>query len=60
MQVEFQWYIEMRHKFLKKPLPRHFSVFVRNIPVRQSYQKSIVLLFARTRVRKDHSHSQYY
>ncbi|KAL7578677.1 hypothetical protein ACA910_009816 [Epithemia clementina (nom. ined.)] len=29
---EFNWYIEMRHKFLKKPLARHFAVFVRNIP----------------------------
>lgn len=29
---EFEWYIEMRHKFLRKPLIRHFAVFVRNIP----------------------------
>ena len=30
--VEFEWYIEMRHKFLRKPLVRHFAIFVRNIP----------------------------
>ena len=30
--LEFRWYIQMRHKFLRKPLPRHFTVFVRNIP----------------------------
>ncbi|KAL7556780.1 hypothetical protein ACA910_005222 [Epithemia clementina (nom. ined.)] len=30
--LEFDWYIEMRHKFLRKPLARHFAVFVRNIP----------------------------
>ena len=29
---EFEWYIKMRHKFLRKPLLRHFAVFVRNIP----------------------------
>jgi hypothetical protein len=29
---EFTWYIEMHHKFLRKPLARNFSVFVRNIP----------------------------
>ena len=29
---EFDWYIETRHKFLRKPLARHFTVFVRNVP----------------------------
>ena len=29
---EFNWYIRIRHRFLKKPLPRHFTIFVRNIP----------------------------
>uniref|UniRef100_A0A7S2Y2R3 CSC1/OSCA1-like 7TM region domain-containing protein n=2 Tax=Entomoneis paludosa TaxID=265537 RepID=A0A7S2Y2R3_9STRA len=29
---EMEWYIEMRHKYLKKPLPQHFAVFCRNIP----------------------------
>uniref|UniRef100_A0A7S3DP34 CSC1/OSCA1-like cytosolic domain-containing protein n=1 Tax=Entomoneis paludosa TaxID=265537 RepID=A0A7S3DP34_9STRA len=29
---ELSYYIEMRHKYLRLPLPQHFSIFVRNIP----------------------------
>ena len=29
---EFEWFIEMRHKYLKRPVVENFSVYVRNIP----------------------------
>lgn len=29
---DFDWFIEMRHKFLHKPKARNYSIFVRNIP----------------------------
>jgi Cytosolic domain of 10TM putative phosphate transporter len=29
---EFAWFIEMRHKYLRKPMARNYSIFVRNIP----------------------------
>ncbi|KAL7556781.1 hypothetical protein ACA910_005223 [Epithemia clementina (nom. ined.)] len=39
--VEFEWYTEMRHKFLRKPMVRHYAIFVRNIPV--AYRSNISL-----------------
>ncbi|GAX21790.1 hypothetical protein FisN_31Lu081 [Fistulifera solaris] len=29
---EFEWFIGMRHKFLRKPRPRNYTVYVSNIP----------------------------
>jgi len=29
---ELPWFTEMRHKFLKKPRPSNYTIFVRNIP----------------------------
>jgi Calcium-dependent channel, 7TM region, putative phosphate/Late exocytosis, associated with Golgi transport/Cytosolic domain of 10TM putative phosphate transporter len=29
---EFEWFIEMRHKYLKRPVVQNYSVYVRNIP----------------------------
>lgn len=29
---EFEWFTAMRHKFLKVPKPRNYTVYVRNIP----------------------------
>ncbi|GAX10876.1 hypothetical protein FisN_31Hh085 [Fistulifera solaris] len=29
---EFEWFIEMRHKFLRKPRPCNYTVYVSNIP----------------------------
>jgi hypothetical protein len=29
---EFAWFIEMRHKYLRKPMARNYAIFVRNIP----------------------------
>lgn len=42
---EFEWYIEMRHKFLRKPLARHFTVFVRNIPLEYRTNPNLVGFF---------------
>ncbi|GAX10877.1 hypothetical protein FisN_31Hh086 [Fistulifera solaris] len=30
--VDFKWFIEMRHKYLKQRKPRNYAVYVRNIP----------------------------
>jgi len=30
---EFEWFIEMRHKFLMKPMARNYAVYVRHIPL---------------------------
>eukprot|EP00522_Entomoneis_paludosa_P010249 CAMPEP_0172440364 /NCGR_PEP_ID=MMETSP1065-20121228/1000_1 /TAXON_ID=265537 /ORGANISM="Amphiprora paludosa, Strain CCMP125" /LENGTH=974 /DNA_ID=CAMNT_0013189155 /DNA_START=177 /DNA_END=3101 /DNA_ORIENTATION=- len=35
---EFEWYTEMRHKFLRRPRARHHTIFCRNIP--KEYQSS--------------------
>ena len=32
LMEELPWFIEMRHKFLKKTRPRNYTIFVRNIP----------------------------
>ena len=29
---DFEWFIEMRHKFLRRDDPRNYTVFVRNVP----------------------------
>ena len=39
---EFDWFIEMRHKFLRKAKPRNYSVFVRNIP--EQYRNNVALV----------------
>ena len=43
--LEFRWYIDMRHKFLRKPLPRHLTVFVRNIPLEFRNNQSLEAFF---------------
>jgi hypothetical protein len=30
---EFEWFIEMRHKHLKKPVAENYTVYVRNVPL---------------------------
>jgi hypothetical protein len=30
---EFEWFIDKRHKFLAKPRPQNYTVYVRNIPI---------------------------
>ena len=42
---EIEWYIEMRHKFLRKPMARHFAVFVRNIPHDYRNNRSLEAFF---------------
>ena len=39
---EFEWFIEKRHKYLKKPRAQNYSVYVRNIP--DEYRSNAAML----------------
>ena len=44
---ELEWYIDARHRYLHKPLARHFAVFVRNIPPDYRTNSSLEAFFRR-------------
>lgn len=50
---EFDWYIYTRHKFLRKPLARHFAVFVRNVPPDYRSNRSLAEFFRRCFTNQD-------
>lgn len=43
--LELDWYIQLRHKFLRQPLPRHFTIFVRNIPPEYRQNRRLARFF---------------
>jgi len=40
---EFQWFINIRHQHLRRPIPRHFTVLVRNIPAELEIKSNAML-----------------
>lgn len=44
---EFKWFTEMRHKFLRKQLPRNYTVYVRNIPVQYRSNAGLLKFFGK-------------
>ena len=45
MLQEFEWFTEKRHKYLQKPMPRNYTVFVRNIPPEYRSSKALEHFF---------------
>jgi Calcium-dependent channel, 7TM region, putative phosphate/Late exocytosis, associated with Golgi transport/Cytosolic domain of 10TM putative phosphate transporter len=43
---EFEWFIEMRHKYLKRPVVENYSVYVRNIPPEYCTNSKLYSYFA--------------
>lgn len=43
---EFEWFIEMRHKYLKRPIVQNYSVYVRNIPPEYCSNSKLYAYFA--------------
>jgi calcium permeable stress-gated cation channel len=45
---EMEWIAGMRHRFLRKPLPRNYAVYVRNIPEVFQSSSALKLFFERS------------
>ncbi|KAL7556777.1 hypothetical protein ACA910_005220 [Epithemia clementina (nom. ined.)] len=50
---EFDWYIEARHRFLRKRMARHFAVFVRNVPIEYRNNQNLEAFFRRCFTNED-------
>jgi hypothetical protein len=43
---EFEWFIEIRHKYLKRPVAENYAIFVRNIPPEYCSNEALYNYFA--------------
>lgn len=43
---EFEWFIEIRHKYLKRPVAENYAVYVRNIPPEYCSNEALYNYFA--------------